>query len=197
MASCSADVVDRELVRLAVEVVAAVLNAVRPGDQDLPAARAAHLVLLVAVEQLAAARGVGAEPGARPPPRPPAGRRARSRSGVRTGRSGLCLLLEHGPLVERVQQRQRGQPRRPPRRRRRPAARSASRSTRRPARSSASSGSRYGYCAAPQPQITPTTAPTARTRTPRRAPRHMRSSAAAPHTAEPSTNGRPSSVRPS
>ena len=52
------DVVERELVVLAVEAVAAVLNPVRPRDQNLPAPRAAHLVHPVAVEQLAAVERV-------------------------------------------------------------------------------------------------------------------------------------------
>ena len=43
---------------LAVEAVAAVLNPVRPRDQNLPAARAAHLIRPVAVEQLAAVERV-------------------------------------------------------------------------------------------------------------------------------------------
>jgi hypothetical protein len=44
-----------------VEFIAAVLNPVRPGEQHLPAARGAHLLGGVSVEEIAVAHGVGAE----------------------------------------------------------------------------------------------------------------------------------------
>ena len=47
--------VERELVPLAVELVAPILEPIGPGEQDLPAPGAAQLVLAVAVEKLAAA----------------------------------------------------------------------------------------------------------------------------------------------
>jgi hypothetical protein len=59
-----ADLVQRELVTLPVEVVDAVLDPVGEGDQHLTAPRAAHLVRAIPVQELATTRGVGAEAGA-------------------------------------------------------------------------------------------------------------------------------------
>jgi hypothetical protein len=50
--------VQRELVASAVELVAAILQPIRPRDQRLTPARGAHLVGLVSVDKLPAAGGV-------------------------------------------------------------------------------------------------------------------------------------------
>ena len=50
--------VQRELVAAPVELVAAILQPVRPRDQHLPPARRAHLVGPVSVDKLPAAGGV-------------------------------------------------------------------------------------------------------------------------------------------
>ena len=55
---------ERQLVALAVELVRAVLDAVRPRDQHLPSARGALLVRPVAVQHLPFAYGVRAKPAA-------------------------------------------------------------------------------------------------------------------------------------
>lgn len=55
---------ERQLVALAVELVRPVLDAVRPRDQHLPAARGALLLRPVAVQHLPLAHGVGAKPAA-------------------------------------------------------------------------------------------------------------------------------------
>jgi hypothetical protein len=55
------NVVERQLMRLAPELVAPVLDSVGPRDQELTAAGAAHLAERVAVEQLAHARTVLAQ----------------------------------------------------------------------------------------------------------------------------------------
>ena len=54
----------RELVAPPLELVAAVLEPVRPRDQHLPPSRGAHLVGAVSVEELPAARRVRAQPAA-------------------------------------------------------------------------------------------------------------------------------------
>src|SRR6516165_11895836 len=53
--------VEWKLVALPVELVAAILQPVRPRDQHLTPTRGAHLVSSVSVDKLAAACGVGAE----------------------------------------------------------------------------------------------------------------------------------------
>ena len=55
---------ERQLVALAVELVGAVLDAVRPRDQHLPAARGALLVRPVSVQHLPLADGIRAKPAA-------------------------------------------------------------------------------------------------------------------------------------
>ena len=55
---------ERQLVALAVELVRAVLDAVRPRDQHLPAARGALLLRAVAVQHLPLAHGIRAKPAA-------------------------------------------------------------------------------------------------------------------------------------
>src|SRR5215211_295279 len=191
-----ADLVQRELVTPPLELVRTVFDPVRPGDQHLPAARGAHLVRPVVVEEGATGRRVGAEPRADPgddgalvvepeldllP-----GRKAQpSASSSRTlrwlsvysspseGRTTATATPKTMSTAVRVSLG---------------AAPSAILSV---------FGSRYGYWAAPQPQITATTAPTARGRTPRRAPRQSNTSAPNPNAAEASTSGRASLVRPS
>ena len=58
-------------------------------------------------------------------------------------------------------------------------------------------GRMFGCWATAQPQITDTTAPAARTRAPRCAPRRSRTSTATPQTAETTTSGSPSLLSPS
>jgi hypothetical protein len=62
-----------------VERVGALLDPVRPGDQNLPSSGRAHLVHGVAVEDLAVTDREGAQPGADLEPRSRAARRGRSR----------------------------------------------------------------------------------------------------------------------
>src|SRR5262245_60275366 len=59
----SLDLVERELVARAAELVGTVLDPVRPRNEHLPAAGARHLLDVVAAEDVLARDGVGPQPG--------------------------------------------------------------------------------------------------------------------------------------
>ena len=104
--ACSSSV-ERELVAPSVELVGAVLDPVRPRDQHLPAAGRDLSVGGVAVEQLAAARRVRAQPAADLDDDGALVAAGRSRSAHRTARTRLPRHRADGPVPGRRARRRR------------------------------------------------------------------------------------------